>query len=108
MEPHLSMEYRSITKLSKTHLSHLDYRAARPGEPWNPREESLKAFEQGGRPASVLGRREALSGAPHARALVGATGAPSTPERHGSNCRPSCGILTGKNRLGADNAALIE
>ena len=30
------------------------------------------------------------------------------PERHGSNCLLSCGILTGKNRLGADNAALIE
>lgn len=31
-----------------THLSLLHYRAARPGEPWNPREASLKAFEQRG------------------------------------------------------------
>jgi len=42
------MEYRAITKLSKTHLGLLHYRAARPGEPWNPREESLKAFVQRG------------------------------------------------------------
>ncbi len=33
---------------------------------------------------------------------------PQRPKRHGSNCLPSCGILTGKNRLGADHAALIE
>lgn len=37
-------------------------------EPGNPREDSLKTFEQrGGRAANVLRRREALSGAPLAR-----------------------------------------